>query len=166
MKPEGKARIIIFALISIVLAYFASGYTYELYELDIKSHLADVSSAENIVIDGSDFTPVFKLFGYGANGLIITVTSGVYAVVISVVSLILLLPFRAVGLNKKRSIGENECRIMKKLFIAVVVLSLLTGGIITRFSQIALLLLYNAVWIFWAYILCIFPLRKINKASG
>ncbi len=166
MRLEGKARIIIFATITIVLAYFASGYTYELYELDIKNHLADMSSAENAVIDGSDFTLVFKLFGYGANGLIMTAISGVYAFVITIVSLILLLPFRAVGLNKKRMIGENECRIMKKIFIGVALLSLIIGGIITRFSQIALLLLYNAVWIFWAYILCILPLRKNEKASG
>ena len=165
MEKEGKTRIIAFIIISIILSYFAIGYVYELYQSDINSVMVNTDEIKDINIDGSDFTPVFKLFGGGLNGFILLITVGIDSVVILVVGLILSISFRVIGLNKNRCIGQEEYKIVKYAYIIILSISFLTGGISTRFSLIIPLILFNAIWGGLVFGFCVMPLRSRIKKN-
>lgn len=109
MKPEGKIRIVISIVIMMILAYFAIGFLYELYHYAIKNAMVD-AEVKGIMIDGPDFTPVFRLFGAGINAFFAMVMAGIYAGVILFAGLILLIPFRLIGLNKKDALKSRDIK--------------------------------------------------------
>lgn len=157
MQRESKIRIAIISLFFIVFLYFSIGYIYELYCLDLKSLL----SADNgsISIDGSDFTPIFTLFGAGISSFICLLTAASYALVIAIVSILLLVPFRLIALNKKRLVTNKEYLAVKKIFLSAIVLSLLVGGILSRFALLIPLLVFNSIWSVFTYIFCVLPMK-------
>lgn len=165
MRLEGKIRIAVSSVIMMILAYFATSYLYEFYQLGIKHFLVDTSDINDIIIDGSDFTPVFKLLGGGFNGILLVIITGVYAVIILIVGLILLIPFRLIGLNKKRCIEKLEYKIVKCAYVIILTLSFLIGGILTRFSFLILLFLLNAIWGLLVLTFCVVPL-KMHKSTS
>ncbi|MGN0661440.1 MAG: hypothetical protein ACI4JX_06930 [Oscillospiraceae bacterium] len=128
--------------------------------------MIDIDKINNMNIDGSDFTPVFKLLGFGMNSFVLFISIGLYALIILAASLILLIPFALIGLNKKRQAEPKEYTIIKCVFIAVLALSILTGGILTRFILILPLILFNAVWAVSVLLFCIVPLRNKIRSSG
>ena len=116
MHTEGKIRIVISIVIFIILAYFSIGYTYELYHFGLEELYIDAGNINDIDITGSDFTPLFRLVGAGVNSFVGFLTAGIYAFVILAVSLILLLPYRLIALNKKREVSEKEGEISKRCY--------------------------------------------------
>lgn len=158
MRTEGKIRTAIIITVLIILAYLATGYTYELYRLDIDSAAVDTAAINRVNIDGSDFTPIFKLLGYGVNGFVWIIASMSFTVIILIASLILLIPIRVIGLNRKRKVDALEPKIVNISFIIIAILSLITGGILSRMLLILPLIVYNAVWMLCAHMLCIAPL--------
>lgn len=96
MKPGGKIRIAISIVIMMILAYLATGFLYELYRYAIKNAIVD-ARVKDIVLDGSDFTPIFRLLGAGVNAFFVMIMTGIYAGAILIGGLILLIPFRLIG---------------------------------------------------------------------
>lgn len=90
----------------------------------------------------------------------------IYAGVILIAGLILLIPFRLVGLNKKRCIEKLESKIVKYAYIIILTLSFLMGGILTRFSILMLLFILNVIWGLLVLVLCIIPLKTRSSDSG
>lgn len=166
MRTEGKIRTVIIISILIILAYFATGYTYELYRLNIDSAAVDVETIDEINIDGSDFTPVFKLLGYSVNSFVWVIASMSYTIIILVTSLVLLIPIRVIGLNRKRKFDALEPKIVSRSFIVIAALSLIIGGILSRMLMILPLIVYNAIWILCAHMLCIAPLSDASKEQN
>lgn len=90
----------------------------------------------------------------------------VYAGVILIAGLILLIPFRLIGLNKKRCIEKLEYKIVKYAYIIILTLSFLMGGILTRFSIPVMLFVLNAIWGLLVLVLCVIPLKTHSSGSG
>lgn len=164
MKSGGKIRIVVSIAIMMVLAYFATGLLYELYRYAIKHAMID-TGVKDIIIDGADFTPIFRLLGAGINAVFEMIMTGIYAGAILLTGLILLIPFRIIGLNKKRCIQRSEYKLVKYAYIIVLVLSFLSGGVITRFSMLIPLFLLNVIWGLLAFLLCVLPLKKRSSNS-
>lgn len=164
MKPGGKIRIAISIVIMMILAYLATGFLYELYRYAIKNAIVD-ARVKDIVLDGSDFTPIFRLLGAGINAFFVMIMTGIYAGAILIGGLILLIPFRLIGLNKKRCIEKQEYKIVKYAYIIILPLSFLTGGALTRFSFLVPLLLLNAIWELLVLVLCVIPLKTHSSDS-
>ena len=167
MSRPGIARIIVFSVILILLAYFSVGYTYETFNTSLKQQFIDVDDINNINIDGSDFTPGFRILGTGINSFLALMTFGTYAIVILVVSAIFIVPFRFIGLRKNSIVTDTEKKITKAVFAGAVAISIIVSLIITRMTMIVPLLIYTAMWAGMAF--CIYVLAIMlhrDRGSG
>lgn len=143
MDKSKGVKIGLYLVILVLLCYFSVGYSYELYGTSLEN--LGRNNVE-VNIDGADFSPIIMLIGYGANGILITLLTGVYAVVIAIVGLILLLPFCLIGLSKKRNVTIEEYRIYKNVAIVAYVAAFLVGCVLTHFTGLLTLIFYNTIW--------------------
>ena len=166
MKKDGISRIVVLVIILIIFSYFSIGYTYDIYNSGIKQmrelHI-NTNDINNISIDGSDFTWMFRLLGIGSNALLSLVEFGIYciyAIIITIVSLILSILFRCIGLKKASFISGVEKAISKWLFGGFIIVSVITGLILTRLTVIIPLLVYTAIWAVLSWFIYVNPLLK------
>ena len=167
MSRPGIARIIVFSVILILLAYFSAGYTYETFNTSLKQQFIDVDDINNINIDSSDFTPGFRILGTGFNSFLALLTFGTYAIVILVVSAIFIVPFRFIGLRKNSIVTDMEKKTTKAVFAGAVAISIIVSLIITRMTMIIPLMIYTAMWAVMAF--CIYVLAIMlhrDRGSG
>lgn len=158
MTKTAKARIIIFIIILLVLSYFSVGYTYEVFNVSVENYFIDADNINNINIDGADFTPMFRIMGYGMNTFLGFLMYGLFAVIIGIVSIIFIIPFRFIGLRKQTKITILEKKITLWSFGGIVLLSVCLALILTKGTVIIPLLFYTAIWalpMFFIYVLAI-----------
>lgn len=155
-------KIGLYFVILVVLCYFSVGYSYELYGTGLEN--INMNNVEANV-DGADFSPVIMLMGYGLNGILATINTVVYAVVVMILGLILLLPFCFIGLNKKRNVTIEEYIIYKNVTIVTYVVAFLIGCILTHFTGILILFFYNTIWFVEVLIFVIMVAKKHLKAE-
>ncbi|MDD6571240.1 MAG: hypothetical protein PUF12_02505 [Thermoflexaceae bacterium] len=163
MNREGIIRIVFYSIIVLILLYFSIGYSFEVYRSC--SPIIDVSGAHDIVVDDTDFSPLVMLLGYGVNGVLLFITQGLYAIIILIVSALFFLPFRFIGLNKKNNVTLTEYAIYKYSFIGALILSLIISAILTKFTGLLMIVLYNGIWAIGAFILVILPAKRFNHVS-
>ncbi|MCR5122760.1 MAG: hypothetical protein K6B74_10105 [Ruminococcus sp.] len=159
MDRTAKIRITVFVIILLILAYFSAGYAFSLYSSGAHAHIVDTENMD-VQIDGSDFTPLFQLFGYGINSLLGFLLYGIYAIVIILISLLLIIPFRLISLRKTTVLSAAEYRLSKLILLAVTVLSVLVGLILTHGTYIMPLLIYTAIWAVLALLIYILGISK------
>lgn len=158
MNKTEKIRIAVFIIILVVLSYFSVGYTYEIFSMNIDNYFIDTGNINDVNIDGSDVTPIFHLMGYGMNTFVGFLMYGIYAIIIGIVSLVLIIPFRLIGLKKYTKLTVYEMKITKWCFVGVTILSIMIGLMITRCTLIIPLLTYTAIWtiiVFFIYVLSV-----------
>ncbi|MBO4982340.1 MAG: hypothetical protein J6C84_10720 [Lachnospiraceae bacterium] len=155
-------KIGLYFVILVVLCYFSVGYSYELYGIGLEN--INMNNVEANV-DGADFSPFIMLMGYGVNGILATINTVVYAVVVMILGLILLLPFCFVGLSKKRNVTIEEYKIYKNVAIVTYVVAFLIGCILTRFTGVLILFFYNTIWFTEVLIFVIMVAKKHLKAE-
>lgn len=163
MSTNAKIRTAVYIVILLILAYFSVGYSYGAYRAKMPDSFVDTNNINNVIVDGSDFTPFVNLAGEGINGLMAFVTSGIYIVIIFVVSLVLVIPFRLIALRKDSEVSKQEADITKCSFIAVSVLSLLLGLILTKGSVLGLMLVYTGIWMLILFF--VYTFWVIRRAS-
>ena len=161
LNKGGKIRLCVFMALLLWCIYLGAGYSYSLEgEASLSQHMTnmmvDTDDIDNVNIDGSDFTPIFRLLGYGANGLL-ALTYFLFIIlfvfIIVVLSIIPTLVLRFVGLRKRYIVTEDEYNFTKYLYFIAMGISLVISLILTRFVGIIPCLLFNAAW---ALILCIY----------
>ena len=145
-----KIRLIIFIVLLIYCTYLGAGYSYELEGRDsISSHVHNSSDIDDVYIDGSDFTPVVRLLGYGVNGFLSLVyflaMLGIMILIV-VLSLVPTLLLRFVGIRKRHIVTEDEYKFTKYLYFIGIGISLVFSLILTRFVGIVPCILFNAAW--------------------
>lgn len=158
-----QIRLVIYAVILLIFVYFSIGYSYEVYCTG--SSLIDLSDAHRIVVDNEDFTPIVMLVEYGINEISSFIMQGVYAIIILIISMLSMLPFRFIGLNKKRKITQKEYAIYKYSFIGIFVLALMISVILTRFTELLIIFLYNGIWAIFVLLFVVFPAKKLAKSG-
>lgn len=166
MKSGGKIRVVISIVIMMFLAYLANRFPYEFYHSFIiqdVDYTGIITGMKEIASSGA------FLIAFAFTLVLIKNLMWVYAGVILIAGLILLIPFRLIGLNKKRCIEKLECKIVKYAYIIILTLSFLMGGILTSFSipmMLLMLFVLNAVWGLLVLVLCVIPLKKHSSNSG
>lgn len=157
MGITGIIRLIILTLIFIILSYWTAGSAYGIYTAGKVEQ--SINSGE-VTIDGTDFTPMFDLAGYGANSFIGFITSVAYGIVIIVLSLFIIIPFRLIALRKDSFIFEQEKRATIWIFVSIMALSTIIVLVITRGSAIIPLLIYTLTWALPSFLIYVLPVLK------
>lgn len=163
MSRGEQIRLVIYIVMLFLFVYFSIGYSYEVYGTG--SALSNPSGTHEILVDNEDFTPLVMLFGYGINGILSFFMQGMYAIIILIVSVLFLLPFRLIGLNKKRQITQKEYAIYKDSFIGIFGLALMISAILTRFTGLLTIFLYNGIWGIFVWLFVLLPAKKLAKSS-
>ena len=154
LNKGGKIRLCFFMALLLWCIYLGAGFSSSLEGQDslsqyVKNRMVDTDDINNVSIDGSDFTPIFRLLGYGANGalaLLYFFFIILFVLIIVVLSIIPTLVLRYAGLRKKYIVTEDEYNFTKYLYFIAIGISLVISLILTRFVGIIPCLLFNAAW--------------------
>ncbi|MCR5322450.1 MAG: hypothetical protein K6E85_04155 [Lachnospiraceae bacterium] len=154
LNKGGKIRLCVFMALLLWCIYLGAGFFSSLEGQDplsqyVMNRMVDTDDIDNVSIDGSDFTLIFRLLGYGANGLLSLLYLFfiiLFALIIVVLSIIPTLVLKSVGLRKKYIVYEDEYNFTKCLYFIAIGISLVISLILTRFVGIIPCLLFNAAW--------------------
>ena len=146
MSIAGKIRVAAFITILVIISYVTVKTTLLLYCIGINEGLISVGEINDINIDGSDFTVLFKIIGHITNIFIVIIVFGVCGVVIGIKSLLLILPLRLIGLRNKPQLTMQEKNITKRCFLGVLSLSVITGLVLTGCTMIIPFTYYTLIW--------------------
>lgn len=168
LNKDAKIRLCVFMALMIWCIYLGAGYSYEMEGRDsfskhISESTVDIDEIDDVYVDGSDFTPVMRLLGTGANGLLAFLyifMEIVIMLVIAVMSLIPTLVLRFVGLRKKYKVTEDEYKFTKYIYLIAIGISLLLSFILTKFVGIIPCILYTAGW---SLVLLVYVLGSKNR---
>ena len=154
LNKGGKIRLCVFMALLIWCIYLGAGYSYSLEGKDsmsqhLSNSMVDVDDVDNMYIDGSDFTPIVRLMGYGVNGLLSLLYIFfifLFVFIIVVLSIIPTLVLRFVGLRKKYIVTEDEYIFTKYLYFIAMGISLVLSLILTKLVGIIPCVLFTAAW--------------------
>ena len=155
LSNRQKVRVISLLIISIFLFLSASGYAGS-----IKNAGQQIDYVEDMDVDGSDFSPIANLFIAGTNSMLQLLTSIAAVVIMIIDSLILLVPWRLIAIRKDSEISKKEPDIAKAILIIFVVITPITGFIITHFTCGFSILLLTLIPTLFLLGLGVLPLKK------
>lgn len=165
MNKRSKITLIIFGILLAVYVYSSVCYTCEMCEMQYHFKFIDFLEEGSMSIDGGDFTPIMNLFVLVTNGLISVATFMVcfiYMAVIFVISLVSMLIFRYFALKNLYPVDPDLYPAAKKLFIAAILISVALGLLLTLLLGFLYVIVFNLIWIFFAWLLFIRPLHEIS----
>ncbi|MCR5691284.1 MAG: hypothetical protein K6G62_03605 [Eubacterium sp.] len=151
MNTNAKIRIVLFVFLLIWGIYLSAGYSWEMAfrSGDTFSSLISDTDLNSYYVDGTDFSPLVALFGYGAKGVLSlfdiivgVVLMLVYALLIAVLVLIPTLLLRIFGL-KNKTIMPQEYEITKKIYCGGILLSLIAGLMVTKMTGLLIVIVYS-----------------------
>jgi len=164
MSKGQIARMVTMLVIAVVLVLSVWGYSTELWKL-----ANPIEYADNVYIDGADFTGPTNLVVEATNGFMEFVIMLGYFFVLFVISLVLLLPWCLVVAIKKPVIAPVEFNIAIGTYIGTVVLSLLFGLIGVHFSEVLFVVIMTLIVAIMFGLLCFLPYwmayRRCKKAE-
>ena len=155
LSNKQKVRVISLFIIAILLFLSASGYAGS-----IKDAGQQIDYVEDMNVDGSDFSPIANLFITGTNGMLQLLTCIAAVVIMVIDSLILLVPWRLIAIRKDSDISKKEPNIAKAILIIFVVITPVTGFIITHFTVAFFVLLLTLIPALFLLGLGVLPLKK------
>lgn len=161
-------RLIFIACGLLVLVYFAAGYSIEIGKTfaSLSDQKIDVSQVDNIMIDGSDFSPFMKLLGLGTNGLlsgvgmVVAVCETVVSVIVSAVLAVIL---RFAVYRKQTAIEPEEYKKANYLFCGAMIVSLLIGLIGSGGHGLLFILLLHLLPFGGFYAILLLHLHQLSK---
>ncbi|MBR6256699.1 MAG: hypothetical protein IKR23_04900 [Lachnospiraceae bacterium] len=156
----GKIRLVILLLICLWCAYCVIAYSYEIYNLEVSSNLIDVKNMGPMLIDGSDFTGIFKLIGTGSNIMVVSAVLGIYGLATAVMCLVPLILFWFIGIRRAEFVSLSEAELAKNICGIGGVISLIGGILITRFNGRMPAVFLTLIWLLPSFIIVVIPLRK------
>lgn len=146
MKKTAKARLVVFTIIHILLCLSVFLYAKEYSEL-LKE--MQIEYADEMNIDGSDFSGLFNLGISAFNNIFSFVSLLFYDVAMTILSAFLVVPFRLIAIRTLSEISDFEVKTTLKIILTGIIIVLLTGimfvGII---AFIPILMMFIPVLIF------------------
>lgn len=155
LSNRQKIRVISLLIISILLFLSASAYASS-----IQNAGQQIDYVDDMNVDGSDFSPIANLFVAGTNGFLQFLTSIVSVIAIIILSLILLVPWRLIAIRKDSEISKKEPNIAKAILVLFVVITPVTGFIITHFTCGFSILLLTLIPALFLLVLGMLPLKN------
>ena len=153
VKYDVKIRIVLFIILLIWGIYLSAGYSWEMAfrSGDIFSSLISEPDITTYDVDGTDFSLLVTLFGYGAKGLLSffdiivnMVLMLIYAFLIAVLVLIPTILLKVFGL-KNKTITPGEYEVTKKIYYGGIVLSLIVGLIVTKMTGLLIVIVFSII---------------------
>lgn len=138
MRKTAVLRFVVFVAVHVMLCVFAVQYAGE--------YSAGVSVAESpesgVYVDGTDFTAIFSLMSDSVNGAFSVFMAVVYFGVMTVLSVIFLLPFRFMAVKKYSAITRGENNATLAVIVAGAVLAALAALIFYGMEAVPMCLLF------------------------
>lgn len=142
-------------LLALVLMYVAA----------FANEQQQIQAAENVNVDGSDFTPLVNLFVSGANGLLLFAECIAAGLVMVFFSLLLLVPWRIIAIKKDSEIAKCELNMSLIILAGFAAAALIIGLIISRFTLLTVILFLEFIPTVIYLLLCVLPLYLAGKRS-
>lgn len=133
MNKDLVRRVLLVA-VSILNWIFSVGYIREIYNVMLGENL--IEYADNVNVDGSDFTPLANLAVAGVNGLTVFVVIGSSILFATIFILILAILLKVTTIRKKDIITESEVVFTKWLITVSSVLAFIVGILSTNIKLI------------------------------
>lgn len=127
-------RRVLLVAVSILNWIFSVGYLREIYDAMLGEN--SIEYADNINVDGSDFTPIANLAVAGANGMMILLTVVLAVLFATIFILIFAILLRVTTIRKKDIVTESEVVFTKRLIIVSSVLAFIVGILSTNIKLI------------------------------
>ncbi|MBD5134689.1 MAG: hypothetical protein HDT39_01810 [Lachnospiraceae bacterium] len=124
MNKEFVRRVLL-VTVSALNWIFSVGYIIEIYNLKLGANL--IEYADNINIDGSDFTTLTNLTIAGVDGFTIFIVIGSYVLVTTIFILIFAILLRVTTIRKKDTVTESEVVFTKRLIMVSSVAAFIAG---------------------------------------
>ncbi|MGN1340906.1 MAG: hypothetical protein ACI4WS_11485 [Oscillospiraceae bacterium] len=125
MNKRAAARFVVFTVIHVLLCVSAA-----LYALECAGAAEIVDSPESgLYIDGSDFTPLAELMVFSVNGLFSAFMTVVYFAFMTVMSTVLLVPFRLIAVRRFTVVTRRERNAALTVILSGTALALLAAMI-------------------------------------
>lgn len=138
MRKTAVLRFVVFVAVHVMLCVFAVQYAGE--------YSAGISVAESpepgIFVDGTDFTALFSLMSSSVNGAVFAFMAVVYFGVMTVFSVVFLLPFRFMAVKKYSVITRREKNATIAVILAGAVLAALAALIFYGVEAVPMCLLF------------------------
>ena len=147
-----KLRIALFCGLMAWSIYLSAGYAWEISRTEkVFSKLISDPQNGSLYVDGTDFSPLVTLFGYGAKGILsvfdvvmfgalLLIYAAIIAVFVSVPALIL-----RRALLKNRSISAEEYNLTKIIYLIGTGATVAAGLIATKFTAVFVVVIYSAL---------------------
>ncbi len=145
MGRSAKIRFGAYLLVLVWLGYCAAAYALEFIEVTAPRSGFGFGK---IFIDGSDFTKLFELLSFGADGMINTVVLAVYLVLMLGWSLFCFLILRLASIRKTTEVTQQECRLTNIAFAIALVLTFIITFLLIG-SLLGALLFVLPIPLFW-----------------
>lgn len=162
MNKELVRRILL-VIVSIINWYFSVGYVREIYNLMLGKNL--IKKANNINIDGSDFTPLANLAVAGANGLMILLTIGAAVLFATLFILIFAILLRVTTIRKTDIVTESEIVFTKRFIMLSSILAFIVGILSTNIKLIGYAISLSWQQPLFMMLLYYLPLKRQFKAG-
>lgn len=137
MKKTSAARFIVFVVIHVLLCVSAA-----LYVSEYTTTLIRLESPDSMYIDGADFTPLAELAVISVNGFLSAFVTVIYFAFMTILSVVLLIPFRLISVRKFTIITRREQRATLAVILAGTVLTALAVLIFCGVTSVPRLLLF------------------------
>ncbi|MCI8509146.1 MAG: hypothetical protein HFJ06_11365 [Lachnospiraceae bacterium] len=131
-------RQVLLIVVSILNWIFSVGYIRNIYNVMLNGNI--IEYAENINIDGSDFTPLANLAIAGVNGLAIFLTIGASVFFATIFILIFAILLRVTTIRKKDLVTESEVIFTRRLIVISSVFTFIVGILSTNINLIRFVL--------------------------
>ncbi|MGN1108384.1 MAG: hypothetical protein ACI4RK_03290 [Oscillospiraceae bacterium] len=136
MKKTSAARFIVFVVIHVLLCVSAALYVSEYTTLIL------LESPDSMYIDGADFTPLAELAVISVNGFLSAFVTVICFAFMTILSVVLLIPFRLISVRKFTIITRREQRATLAVILAGTVLTALAVLIFCGVTSVPRLLLF------------------------
>lgn len=136
MKKTAAARFIVFVVIHVLLCVSAALYDSEY------TTLIRLESPDSMYIDGADFTPLAELAVISVNGFLSAFVTVICFAFMTILSVVLLIPFRLISVRKFTIITRREQRATLAVILAGTVLTALAVLIFCGVTSVPRLLLF------------------------
>ena len=150
-----KIRLVVLALMMAWCAYCVIAYSREIYDLSI-----DTKKVGPVLIDGSDFTDIFKAAAAGSNALVVTAALGGYSAAIAVLTLIPIFLYWLIAIRKAENVSAEEAELAMNICGLAGFISVIGGILITGFGSRMPAVLLTLIWLLPAFPIIVIPLRK------
>lgn len=143
MQVSQKYRLTVFIALVMLLCTWSVMYSVEAYTMMYSvDGLPD--KVNNINIDGSDFTGLFKLGALALEGFLDSFIMITYIIIMVFWSALLLLIFSLISIRKASTTSKSEIKYAKIALCSFTLIAYVTALILTKFSAVltALLLLW------------------------